>query len=159
VAALAVREGDSVDAGQEIASIRGPGGTETLSAPWAGTVMNILVHRGDTVTPGAPVANLGDLSRLRVETTDVDEYLVAQVHRGQPVTVRVDALNGRILQGYVRSVASDPQPGAQGTTTLQYPVVIDLVENPPDLRPGMTVRLSFESPQPVQASPTATRSP
>ena len=74
------------------------------------------------------MATLADLSRLRVETTDVDEYLIAQIRRGQPVTVRVDALDQRTVRGYVRSAALEPQPGPAGVQ--HYPVVVDLAGAP-----------------------------
>ena len=72
------------------------------------------------------MATIGDLSRLRAETTDVDEYLVDQIRRGQAVLLQVDALDQRTIPGFVRSVALEPQPGSAGFE--HYPVVIDLVE-------------------------------
>jgi multidrug efflux pump subunit AcrA (membrane-fusion protein) len=159
VARLEVREGSAVTAYQEIARVSGPNGVEVVIAPWAGTVTGVLVERGDTVAPGAVLATLGDLSRLRVETTDVDEYLVARIRRGQPVTVRVDALDQRILQGFVAGAALEPRPGPSGDE--HYLVAVDLVELPPELRSGMTVRLAFEgagddrTAQPPPAAPPA----
>jgi multidrug efflux pump subunit AcrA (membrane-fusion protein) len=155
VASLAVREGDTLTPHQEIARVSGPTGTEILVAPWAGTVTGVLVTRGDTVAPAAPLVTLADLRRLRVETTDVDEYLIARLRRGQPVTVRVDALDQRVLRGYVRSVALEPQPAPTGGQ--HYPAVIDLAELPLELRSGMTVRLAFDEP-PTEA-PAATPVP
>jgi biotin carboxyl carrier protein len=157
VSGLTAREGDALIARQEIARVSGPNGTEILVAPWAGTVTGVLVARGDTVAPGATVATLADLSRLRVETTDVDEYLIAQIHRGQPVTVRVDALDQRTVQGFVRSAALEPQTGAAGVQ--QYPVVVDLAELPDGLRSGMTVRLAFDQPADGSAAGTAAPGP
>jgi biotin carboxyl carrier protein len=155
VASLSVREGDRLTAQQEIARVSGPTGTEVLVAPWAGTVTGVPVTTGDTLAPGATVATLADLTRLRVETTDVDEYLIARIRRGQPVAVRVDALDQRVLQGYVRSAALEPQPAPSGGQ--HYPVVIDLAELPPELRSGMTVRLAFD--QPATEAPAATPAP
>src|SRR5579884_1665194 len=57
--------GRSVVAGEEIARIESPaGGAETLLAPFGGTVLAVPVQVGDTVVPGAPVAVVGDLTRL-----------------------------------------------------------------------------------------------
>jgi biotin carboxyl carrier protein len=155
VTSLNVREGDTLTSRQEIARVSGPNGTEVLVAPWEGTVTGVLVNRGDTLAPGATVANLADLTRLRVETTDVDEYLIAQIRRGQPVAVRVDALDQRVLQGYVRSTSLEPQPAPNGGQ--HYPVVIDLAEIPPELRSGMTVRLAFDAPSTEAQAATPTR--
>jgi multidrug efflux pump subunit AcrA (membrane-fusion protein) len=157
VTSLNVREGDTLASHQEIARVGGPNGTEVLVAPWAGTVTGVLVNRGDTLAPGAAVATLADLTRLRVETTDVDEYLIAQIRRGQPVTVRVDALDQRVLQGYVRSASLEPQPAPNGGQ--HYPVVVDLAELPPELRSGMTVRLAFDAPSSETQMATPTSGP
>lgn len=141
VAQMRVEVGEAVREQQEIARVRGPGGTEVLVAPWDGTITSLPAQVGDTVLPGALIATVGDLSRLQVETTDVDEFIIASVRRGQAVTVSVDALDGRLLRGQVRSVALQPQRSPEGDE--HYQVVIDLADVPPELRPGMTVRVDF----------------
>lgn len=139
VTRLAVEIGDTVEEEQEIARIRGPNGIEVLTAPWRGTITTVPVHLGDTVLPGAIVATVGDLRALQVETTDVDEFLIAHVRKGQLVPMTVDALDGQEVQGYVRSVALELQPQDNGDE--HYPVVLDLVDVPAALRPGMVVRV------------------
>ncbi|MBI4491298.1 MAG: HlyD family efflux transporter periplasmic adaptor subunit [Chloroflexi bacterium] len=141
VARLAVQVGDTVEAQQEIARVRGLEGVEVLTAPWRGTITGVPVHVGDTVTPGTVVATVGDLSRLQVETSDVDEFLITHVRQGQAVRLRVDALDRRELPGRVRTVAPQPQTTPAGDE--HYPVVIDLEGAPRELRPGMTVRVNF----------------
>jgi putative ABC transport system ATP-binding protein len=139
---LAVTVGQPVEESQEIARIIGPGGaTEVLVAPWRGTVTDIPVHVGDTVAVGALVATLGDLSRLQVETTDVDEFIVGRVQPGRSVTVTVDALDQRQLRGRIRTVSLEPRRGPDGDD--HYPTVIDLEFPPLELRSGMTVRVAF----------------
>lgn len=137
---LIVEPGDAVNDGQEIARVRGPGGNEIVTAPFSGTVTGLLARFGDTLAPGAPIATVGDLRRLQVETTDVDEYLIPYVSRGQTVTVVVEALDDE-LAGRVRTVALEPT-----RTRLDdehYPVTIELLETPANLRPGMTARIRF----------------
>jgi multidrug efflux pump subunit AcrA (membrane-fusion protein) len=137
---LAVVVGDAVEEEQEIARVRTADGTvEVLTAPWRGTITTVPVHLGDTIQAGTVVATVGDLSRLQVETTDVDEFLIARVRRGQRLTLTVDALDGRELEGYVQSAALELQP--IGTGDEHYPVVLDLVSVPAELRPGMVVRV------------------
>jgi multidrug efflux pump subunit AcrA (membrane-fusion protein) len=139
---LAVEIGDLVGEQQEIGRVRGPNGQiEIITAPWRGTVTSIPVHVGDTITPGTTIATLGDLSRLQVETTDVDEFIIGYVYRGQPVTVSIDALDRRELAGYVRSVALEVVTDERGDE--HYPVIIDLVGPTTALRPGMSVRVFF----------------
>ena len=130
------------DEAQEIARVIGQDGTaEVLISPWSGTITDIPVHVGDTVPLGATVASLGDLSRLQVETTDVDEFIVGRVRQGRTVMVTVDALEQRQLRGRVRLVSLEPRRSADGDD--HYPTVIDLEFPSPDLRIGMTVRVTF----------------
>jgi multidrug efflux pump subunit AcrA (membrane-fusion protein) len=139
---LAVSVGQSVDEAQEIARINGPDGSaELLVAPWRGTITDIPVHVGDTVPVGAVVASMGDLSRLQVETTDVDEFIVGRVRPGKMVLVTVDALDQRQLRGRVRSVSLEPRRGPDGDD--HYPTIVDLEFPPLELRIGMTVRVAF----------------
>ena len=131
-----------MDEAQEIARINTPdGSTELLVAPWRGTITDIPVHVGDTVAVGVVVASMGDLSRLQVETTDVDEFIVGRVTPGKTVLVTVDALDQRQLRGRVRSVSLEPRRGPDGDD--HYPTIIDLELPPLEMRIGMTVRVAF----------------
>jgi biotin carboxyl carrier protein len=136
-----VEIGATVEALQEIALVRGPSGTEQLTAPFAGTVTGVLAHTGDTLVPGAGVMTIADLTRLQVETTDVDEFLIGHVRAGQTPTLQIEALERREITGRVRTVAPQPQTTPAGDQ--QYPVTIDLGGSQPDLRPGMSVRITF----------------
>jgi multidrug efflux pump subunit AcrA (membrane-fusion protein) len=138
---LDVEVGSVVDEQQELARIRGPQGTEVVTAPWRGTITAVPARVGDTILAGATLAMLGDLSRLQVETTDVDEFIISQVRPGQAVTVRVDALDRRALNGRVRTVALLPETTATGDD--HYPVVVEVGGSTADLRLGMTVRVNF----------------
>jgi multidrug efflux pump subunit AcrA (membrane-fusion protein) len=139
---LAVQVGQRVEAQQLMARVSLPGQAELLAAPWAGTVMGLNVHLGDTLMPGTTIATIGDLSRYQVETTDLDEYLIGYVTPGQPVTMTVEALDQAQVRGFVKTVALQQQ---QSASASNYPVVIDLAGSNPSLRPGMTVRITFAS--------------
>jgi len=138
---LSVTLGDGVEAQTELARVRGTSEVEVLTAPFAGTVTGVLVHTGDTLVAGATVVQVADLSHLQVETTDVDEFLIGHVQRGQSVSLQIEALDRRDLSGRVRAVALQPQTTPGGDQ--HYPVTIDLGSTPTDLRPGMSVRITF----------------
>ena len=123
----------------EVARVEGPSGTEVVTAPFRGTVTNVLVHEGDTLLPGAVIAVVADLRTIQVETSDVDQFLVGHVSSGQQVLVAVDALDNLVLAGTVRSVAGLPQADTSGGQ--HYPVVITLDTVPPEVRAGMSVRV------------------
>lgn len=138
---LSVSIGDRVEASSELARVRGAADVEVLTAPFAGTVTGLLAHTGDTLVPGAGVVMVADLRRLQVETNDVDEFLIGRVQPGQSVTLQIEALDRRELTGRVRTVALQPQATPGGDQ--HYPVTIDPGGIPPDLRPGMSVRVIF----------------
>jgi multidrug efflux pump subunit AcrA (membrane-fusion protein) len=138
---LAVNPGDQTAADAPLAWVTGPSGTEIVTAPFAGTVTNVLVHGGDTLMPGATIAVVADLHLLRVETTDVDEFLVSKVAVGQRVQVSVDALDNMSVTGVVTNVALLPQTGASGNAA--YPVIISIGGVPPEVRAGMSVRVTL----------------
>jgi multidrug efflux pump subunit AcrA (membrane-fusion protein) len=138
---LAATAGQRVLPQQELGVIQGPTGAEIVTAPFGGTVTDVLVHLGDTVVPGAVIASVADLSAYQIETTDVDQFLVAQLRPGQTVTASIEAINKRNLTGTVHTVAVEPVATSSGTKT--YVVIISLPGSPADLRPGMTARLTF----------------
>jgi multidrug efflux pump subunit AcrA (membrane-fusion protein) len=113
----------------------------TLTAPFAGTVGMVYVHKGETVSPGQPVIVLGDLDTLRVETTDLDEVQVAQVAVGQPVTVTFDAVSERVFTGHATRISPMADPEAGG---VNYTVIIEMDELDPAIRWGMTAFLDIE---------------
>jgi HlyD family secretion protein len=76
-----------------------------LRAPFDGTVGEILLREGETALPQVPAINLGDLTRLRVETEDLSEVDVDRVRVGQQAQITVDALDGKAFKGIVSRVA------------------------------------------------------
>jgi len=138
---LNVTIGETVEAQHELARVRGAADLEVLTAPFAGTVTGLLAHTGDTLVPGAGVLMVADLSRLQVETTDVDEFLIGHVRAGQTVALEIEALDRREVTGRVRTVALQPQATPGGDQ--HYPVTIDLGGAMSDLRPGMSVRITL----------------
>jgi hypothetical protein len=136
---LSVNVGERVETQRELGRVRGPSDVEVLTAPFSGTVTGLLAHTGDTLVPGAAVVMVADLSRLQVETTDVDEFLIGHVREGQTVALQIEALDRRELMGRVRSVGLQPQSTPGGDQ--HYPVTIDLGGALPELRSGMSVRI------------------
>jgi multidrug resistance efflux pump len=141
VRSVARAPGEPVAARAELARLETPAGeSEVLVAPFAGTVLAVPVQAGDSLMPGAEVALVGDLSALRVETTDVDEYLVGSLRLGQTIEVSVDALGSEVvLAGRVSGITLAAQPTGSGD--LHYPVYVRLDRVDAGLRPGMTARL------------------
>jgi multidrug efflux pump subunit AcrA (membrane-fusion protein) len=125
-----------------VAWVLGPTGTEVVTAPFRGTVSNVLVHEGDTVSPGAALVVVADLQSLQLELADVDEFLVSHLRLGQVLQVTVDALDDAPVEGVVSSIALLPQAAAS-TATAAYPVTLSLSGLPPEVRAGMSARVTL----------------
>lgn len=105
-----------------------------LRAPFAGTISDISVRKGEWVTPGQPILQIADLSGLQVETTDLNEIDAARVKVNNPVTLTFDALPGVEVKGTVESISPKSSEGSG----VNYTVVIKMDELPALLRWGMT---------------------
>jgi HlyD family secretion protein len=112
-----------------------------LVAPFDGTVGAVFVRAGEMAMPGQAAVTLGDLSTLRVETTDLSEIDVARVREGQPVKVTFDALTGAAFTGTVTRIAPMSTPGQSG---VNYTTIVALEQIDPALRWGMTAFVDIQ---------------
>lgn len=112
-----------------------------VRAPIAGVVGQVDVRLGEFVAPGMPLITLGDLTTLRVETTDLDEIDVARITVGQIVVLTCDAFPDRLFSGRVTRIAPMADSGGGG---VNYTVVIELDDPEPNLRWGMTAFVDIE---------------
>ena len=113
----------------------------TITAPFAGTVTRVAIRRGEFVAPGQPLITLGDLNTLRIETTDLDEIDVARIAEGQTATLTFDAVPDLTLTGHITRIAPMAEPGTGG---VNYTVIIEPDELPPQIRWGMTVFVDID---------------
>jgi multidrug efflux pump subunit AcrA (membrane-fusion protein) len=112
-----------------------------IRAPFDGVAVEVGVDVGDTAAPGAVVVVVATLNQLRARTTDLTELDVARVTEGQPAVVTVDALPGEQLTGTVVRI-EEQSVSSQGDVT--YPVTIELDQDVPGLRWGMTATVEIE---------------
>ena len=107
-----------------------------LKAPFDGTVGAVMIEEGELVSPQLPIIRLGDLTRLRVQTSDLSEADVNRVKVGQEATITMDALEGKTLKGKVARVAS---LATERRGDRVYAVTLDLeVGSESGLRWGMS---------------------
>ncbi|MBL7164114.1 MAG: efflux RND transporter periplasmic adaptor subunit [Anaerolineales bacterium] len=111
-----------------------------LLAPFDGIVSELNINPDEWVSPGIPVLIMADLSHLQVETTDLGEIDVAQIHVGDVAVVTLDALPHLELEGTVISIA----PKASEGSGVNYSVTLELNEVHPELRWGMTAYIDIE---------------
>ena len=113
----------------------------TLKSPIKGTVVSVDIAQGETVVPGQVVVVIGDLSDLRVETTDLSEQDVPAVKVGQSASVFIDAL-GQEFDGKVVEIARTPE--SIGGDVV-YKVTIELDQQPADVRWGMSADVEIQT--------------
>lgn len=112
----------------------------TLRAPFAGTVGAVSAQIGEVIAPGQAIITLGDLSHLRVETTDLRETDVALVTPGQAVDLTFDSLPDVRLPGEVTRIAPMATQGQGGTN---YTVWVESDQLDSRLRWGMTAYVNI----------------
>lgn len=112
-----------------------------VTAPYAGTVGQVSVKRGEFVAPGQPLLTIGDLTTLRVETTDLDEIDVARIREGLPAVLTFDAFPDAVFAGQITRIAPMAESGSGG---VNYTVVIEMDGIPEGLRWGMTAFVDIE---------------
>ncbi len=107
----------------------------TITAPFAGVITRKIAHAGDLATPGTPLLQLENNSRLQIVTA-VPEGVVTDIRTGDRMTVSVPAavLTG---QGTVAEIAPVADPRSR---TVRVKIDIDQAEH---LRTGQFARVSI----------------
>ncbi len=109
-----------------------------ICAPISGEIAERNVDVGMMVTPGASIAVIVDVSRLKI-TIAVSEHVISRITKGMHVSASVDAYAGERFAGIVQSVA--PKAGE----SLLFPVTIVIPNNRVfPLKAGMTARITFD---------------
>lgn len=106
-----------------------------IKSPIAGVVAARYINVGSTVAPGTPVANVVDLSRLKIVLT-VSEKEAYALKAGEAVDVAVDVYPGAPFPAVIRSI------GAKADDGHSFPVEVALAnseERP--LRAGLFARV------------------
>jgi HlyD family secretion protein len=113
----------------------------TLTAPFSSTVLGMNVDLNELVNPGLWAVAVGDTGQWIVDTSDLSELDVTNVHVGDTVEVVADALSGTTMYGVVEQINSVPDPLSGSDIT--YKVRIRMNEVDPNVRWGMTVAVKF----------------
>jgi RND family efflux transporter MFP subunit len=133
------------DADADLVAARRRFDDTAIKAPFAGVVTSRLVEVGDLVQPGAKVANMVDLSKLRIRSS-IPEKQVSLIAEGMPVRVTTDVWPGKVFEARVLSVS------AKSSHDHTYQVE-SVMQNPPEtpFRAGMFARTAFVGKQARQA--------
>ncbi|MBU4263283.1 MAG: efflux RND transporter periplasmic adaptor subunit [Proteobacteria bacterium] len=115
-----------------------------ITSPLAGTVVNRVVEKGETITAGVTALTIVDLGSLYARV-DLDEKMISDLALDNEAVIRAEGLPGRVFQGKVTDIGRyaefatqrDVIRGRQDIKTFR--VKITLTDNEGLLKPGMTV--------------------
>ncbi|MFJ9762437.1 efflux RND transporter periplasmic adaptor subunit [Streptomyces erythrochromogenes] len=125
-----------------------------ITAPFSGTVTAVDAEAGQSVSRGASVLTLTDLSALQV-SADFTEADIVRLNNGQQATVTFDSLNTSV-QGSVSSVSPVPvtseSSGSGGgggmqqssTQVVRYTVLVSLDSLTETVRAGQAVTVEVQ---------------
>jgi len=108
-----------------------------IRAPFSGVLGLRQVSTGTLVTPGTAIAELDDISVIKVDFT-LSERFAGSVRRGMPIEARSVAFRDRVFAGEVSAVSTRVDVA---TRTFTVRAEIDNPEG--DLRPGMMLTTSL----------------
>jgi RND family efflux transporter MFP subunit len=113
----------------------------TLVAPRDGVVASLGVIPGEFVKSDQAIVTLATLNALQVETTDLGERDITNVHIGDPVNIFIEALNKNISGKVIRiSPIADTVGG-----DVIFKVTIAPDTQPEGLLWGMTAEVEIQS--------------
>jgi RND family efflux transporter MFP subunit len=110
-----------------------------IKSPIAGTVNARYVDPGTMVQPGKPVANIVDISTLKVRV-NVSEREAFQLKTGDRVEITTDVYPGTVFEGTIDNIASK----ADEAHTYPVEIVVPNSARQP-LKAGMFARIGFKS--------------
>ena len=139
---IAVAQAAVAVAQKQVKSARAQLSQTQLLAPFDGVIGARQIDQGQTVGPGTPAFSLGQTSTWQIETDNLTQIDIVNVHVGAGVTVKVDALPGEKFTGRVARITPQSQTQAGDVT---YKVLIDIVSGDTSrLRWGMTSFVDIE---------------
>ena len=131
VAVLLAQPGKRVAAGDALLQLAD---ATNLTAPFAGTILEVFVRVGEPVQAGQPLLLLADPTALEVRVTLIEEDLPL-LTVGQSAELYFDALPDAAATGHVSRIVPQRIPGENRPL---YPVYLTLDDPLPGMVAGMT---------------------
>lgn len=115
-----------------------------LAAPFDGVLTEVAANPGDSLSPGVPVFQIVDDTRLHVDAV-VDEADAVRVLVGQSAELHLDALPGRTIAGRVARVDPIIKRDLKGSRSLTVEVEVEDLRaaRAGGLRPGMSANVEI----------------
>jgi RND family efflux transporter MFP subunit len=109
-----------------------------LNAPFNGVVSKKLVEQGEWINPGSGVLELVATDNLRLDFTVTEDYL-ATIEIGNPVSFKLNAQPGSLLQGRVETIVPVLDP-----TARTFLLRVRLDQQHSSLSPGLSVQAKLQ---------------
>jgi multidrug resistance efflux pump len=139
---LAVAQANLDNANAQVAAAQSSLKDLILKAPFDGTIITNNLKVGESAGPGGQTAQvvLANTTQWQVETTDLTELNINNIHESDPVKITFDALPGLDLTGKVLRIQS---LGTNKQGDITYKVTISLDKQDERLRWNMTALVAF----------------
>jgi HlyD family secretion protein len=112
-----------------------------IDAPFDGLIVELRLDPGEELSPGAPVFEIIDDTRLHVEAS-IDEADVGRVQPGQPATLTLDALPGKPVAAKVAKIGPAVRKDLKGARTL--PIDVDVADVKAAMAAGLKSGMSAD---------------
>jgi HlyD family secretion protein len=116
-------------------------GKAEIDAPFDGVLVELKLDPGEELSPGAPVFEIIDDTKLYVEAS-VDEADVSRVRSGQPATLTLDALPGQTIAAVVSRIGPAVRKDLKGARTL--PIDVDVKDAKAAMAVGLKSGMSAD---------------
>jgi len=144
-----VSEGERIQAGQLLVDLRSAKtGSEKITAPIDGVVLERLVEPGEITSPGSVLLILSNIDALTL-TVYVPEDRYGQIFLGQECEVFVDSYPGEAFPARVSLIASQAEftprnvQTSQGRKLTVFAIRLTLPPSGGRLKPGMPADVRF----------------
>jgi HlyD family secretion protein len=148
-----VNIGDAVKGGDPIVTLaqslkENSEETYPLRAPFSGTVVQVLKTEGEYVDQqsgqgGNTLVRIDDLNHLFVDAS-VPEIEMGKLKVGQEVIIKASAVLGRSYKGRIKNISlAAKEQKDWDRSRVEFPVVIQILDNDHGLKPGMSVVLDI----------------
>lgn len=108
-----------------------------IISPINGVIARRYINTGSTLAPGSPIANIVDISKLKVKVS-VPESEIKSITKNHTVKLTTETYPGKTFEGKVISV------GVKADDSHNYPVEILLVNSNNEFNAGMYLEAVFE---------------
>ncbi len=107
-----------------------------LRAPYSGVISAVLAKENEMAGPGQPIVVFSSVNNIEVKTA-VPENIIGQIRKDQDVAISFRAFTGKKFKGKITEVS----PGTPNASA--YPVIMQLLDAPEQLYPGMTATVEI----------------